>query len=157
MPRQKPGLSKQDYETDPRFMRAVTERFGPIVFDLAATEENRQADLFYGIEDNSLKKSWVGGAVPEGNRWLNPPFGKIMPWAMKCADTRPKLPLGSLLLFLTPLGVTKWFTDYVFEHAMVLLLKPRLTFVGHMQGFPKDCILSVYGETPGKVEIWPWR
>lgn len=39
--------STQDYRTDPAFMGAITERFGPIVFDLAAHAGNAQHQRYF--------------------------------------------------------------------------------------------------------------
>jgi len=50
MPKQKPGLSKQDYATPPEFIAAVKKRFGITRFDLdlAAVTENTVAKEFFG-------------------------------------------------------------------------------------------------------------
>lgn len=156
MPKQKPGRSVQEVETDPELMSAVTKRFGRIVLDLAANEDNKQADEFYSPEMNSLKQKW-GHVKPYGNRWLNPPFGTIAPWARKAAKTRGNLQFSNLLLLLVPASVgTNWWLDSVHDQALVLFLSPRLQFVGHSQPYIKDCALVVYGETPG-YDCWRWR
>jgi len=153
VPAQKPATSKQDYQTDPAFIRAVVKRWGPLDFDLAAHAQNTQCPRYYSREQNSLVQDW--GSL-DGNLWLNPEFSDIDPWAAKCARTalRP----GARILFLTPAAVsTNWFAEHVFGHARVFAVRPRLTFVGHTTGFPKDMILSVFGvrETPAFC-CWRW-
>ncbi len=151
VPAQKPATSKQDYQTDPAFIRAVVKRWGPLSFDLAAHSLNTQCPRFYySKEQNSLVQDW-GRRL--GNLWLNPPFADIEPWAAKCSRTKL---VGSRILFLTPAAVsTNWFAEHVFGHARVFAVRPRLTFVGQTTGFPKDMILSVFGEEPAFC-CWRW-
>lgn len=151
MPPQRRSESKQDYQTDPDFVRAVVRRWGPIDFDLAAHADNRQAPRYFSKAQNSLVQDW--GSL-KGTLWLNPEFADIDPWAAKCARTR--LQPGSRILFLTPASVsTNWFADHVYGRARVIACNPRLTFVGHVNAFPKDIILSVFGEPPAFC-CWRW-
>lgn len=156
MPAQKPGSSKQDYETPDAFLRAVTERFGVLEVDLAARRDNAKCSTFLTPEADSLSCDW--GHYFGRNCWLNPPFGSIPAWAKKCAHTmaaRGRRP--TRILLLTPASVaTEWFAEHVEGKALVLPLRPRLAFVGEKDPFPKDLMLSVYGERPG-FETWRWR
>lgn len=155
MPIQKPGLSKQDYETPPEFIAAVKARLGINSFyiDLAADQHNRKAELWYGEEHDSLLCNWAGLPCQWPNftwAWLNPPFANIAPWAKKCSESKIKI------AFLVPAGVgANWFRDHVDGKALVLLLNGRLSFDG-IAPYPKDCILCLYGVTPG-YEVWDWR
>lgn len=157
MPVQKPGLSKQDYETPPEFINAVKARLGVVDFewDLAASEQNSKAlHSYFSEEDDSLLQDWnrlITCAWPQfGWAWLNPPFGHIEPWAKKCAES------GIKVAFLVPAGVgANWFRDWVDGKALVLLLNGRISFDG-IAPYPKDCILALYGVTPG-YEVWDWR
>ena len=149
------GRSKQDYSTPWSFIKAVENRFGKLDFDLAACYENKKAARFYAAE--SLEQDWT---KLEGNLWLNPPFGVIGPWAKKCADTANNFTAftGKILL-LTPASVgSNWFADYVDNRARVYFLRPRLTFEGADDPFPKDLVLSVYGMGFLKTgyECWRW-
>jgi len=148
----KRGMSKQDYQTDPRFITAVKERFGELTFDLAATEQNAQAPRFYSPQDDSLAMDW---SLLEGNLWLNCEFATAPHWAAKCACTT--MQPGTRILLLTPASIgTNWFADHVHGQALVFALRPRLTFVGETNPYPRDLILSVYGMPPG-FECWRWR
>lgn len=153
MPVQKPGLSKQDYETPPEFIAAVKNRLGISEFriDLAADPFNTKAPEWIGEETNSLECNWTYLA---GWAWLNPPYGNIAPWAKKCSES------GIKIAFLVPAAVgSNWFRDYVDGKALVLLLNGRLSFDG-IAPYPKDCILCLYGaELYGEsgYEVWDWR
>lgn len=146
------GASKQDYETPPEFLNAVTHRFGPINCDLAARKDNTKGQNWIDISRDSLTVKWH---EYRGNCWLNPPFDNITPWAKKCADESQK---GAQILFLTPASVgANWFCNYVFEKAHVIFLNGRIRFVGAKDFYPKDCILSVFGiDAPG-FSVWKWN
>lgn len=155
-PKQKPGKSVQNYATPDEFMCAVMARFGPIAVDLAADAKNAQAEIYYTKERDSLVQPW--GAL-RGNLWLNPPYGEIPLFALKCCATRR--PHGSgLILMLTPASIgSNWFADHVHGTAYVLGLRPRLTFVGCDQPYPKDLMLSVYasGDPMPGFGVWRWK
>lgn len=154
MPAQRPGRSEQNVQTDPLLIAAVVRRFGPLVLDLAASGENTQAPLFFDEDADSLSDECAWDDLPIGNRWLNPPFGNIAPWAAKCAATCTE---DSPIFLHVPASVgANWFRDYVDGKALVLLLNGRVTYVGHKQPYPKDCLLAVYGMPPG-YEVWDWR
>ncbi len=156
MPTQKSSTSEQVVQTDPLLMRAVERRFGALHVDLAATMANTQAAVFISKEQDSLRQPWAT-LYPRGRMWLNPEFNNIGEWAWKCARECVHLKRGGNIFLLTPASIgANWFRDYVAPHARVIALNGRLTFVGHKQPYPKDCMLSVYGMTPG-FEVWDWR
>ncbi len=150
------GASKQDYATPPEFIEAVERRFGPIAFDLAAHAGNAKAAQWYGpggVAEDALSEDWT---KLEGNLWLNPEFANIAPWAAKCAESRGFRWDTRRIFLLTPASVgAVWFSEYVHGHALVLGLVGRLCFDGKSP-YPKDCILSVFGEAPG-FDVWVWR
>lgn len=159
MPRQKPGESQQIVGTPRDFLDAVEERFGPIGIDLAATAENRVCALHLGPGSTlqggkdalAPSVSWAGRSL----RWLNPEFKHIDPWAAKCAAERHH----AFIALLTPASMgANWFAEHVHGKALVLAIRPRLTFVGSSDHYPKDLILSLYGPlvAPG-FDLWKWR
>lgn len=164
MPRQKPGRSKQDVCTPVVFLQAVKARLGIDTFavDLAATKENTVSRRFCSKASNALMQpSWNFG----GWNWLNPPFGGLEPWVQKAYEESRN---GARTAMLVPAGVgANWWTDWVDKKAHVLFLNGRLIFVGHTQGYPKDCALLLFAGykagdlynrdlTPG-YECWTWR
>lgn len=156
MPAQNPGRSRQDYETPPEFVAAVARRFGPLLVDLAASPTNAKAPAFLTEGNDSLASPWTNWST--GCAWLNPPFADIAPWAEKCAVHRHAFAAGGgRILFLTPASVgSEWFAEHVHRKALVLGIRPRLTFVGAADQYPKDLILSVFGELPG-FDTWRWK
>ena len=151
MPRQKPGLSRQDYETPPELMAAVERMWGKPDIDLAASEGNKKADKYFSLPQDSLKQNWLGW----GLCWLNPPFGHIAPWAKKCAES------GAHVLLLVPASVgSEWFAKWVYGKARTWALRGRITFVGEDHPYPKDCMICEY--SVGKnhfydFQVWDWR
>jgi hypothetical protein len=103
-----------------------------------------------------LKLDWgyLGSSDEPMNLWLNPPFANIEPWAKKCVETETCS--WRRIFFLTPASVgARWFERHVFGKARVLFLGKRLTFVGEKDPYPKDCMISVFGEKPG-FAFWDW-
>lgn len=155
MPAQKPGRSKQDYQTPLEFLAAVKRRFGIAEFDidLAADAENAVAPIYYDAETNALIQPWR--TVGRGLAWCNPPFGDLGPWVEKAwRESRT----AARVAMLVPAGVgSNWWREWVHGKAFVLLLNGRLTFVGAAQPYPKDCCLLIYGPdvAPG-YEVWTW-
>ena len=161
MPIQKPGKSEQIVGTPRAFLDAVEERFGKMTFDLAATRENAvcgdgDGDSHFGpgsaLASDSLLADWD---QVDGNLWLNPPYAKIGPWAAKCAGTNTRLGERAILM-LIPLTTANYALEWIYPYALVLGLNPRVQFVGHSIGFPKDLMLCCYGFKPG-FETWKWK
>jgi phage N-6-adenine-methyltransferase len=153
--------SRQDYETDPAFIRAVSARFGALDWDLAASDANAQAPDYFTEAQDSLTQDWVS---LRGVLWLNPPYATIGPWAAKCADTQSQWALaggGGTILLLVPAAVgANWYRDHVHDRACVLALNGRLTFVGETHGYPRDLILCVYRAGPHAsrhFDVWSWN
>lgn len=158
-PVQKPGKSEQTVGTPADFIAATEARFGPLTLDLASDKKNSKAPQWITAETDTLSKQvrWAQMIGAGGNGWLNPPFGNIPPFAAKCAIQSRLLGRRQRILLLVPAGVgTNWFAESIWDQALVLLLRSRVKFVGHTQGFPKDLMLCVYGEEPG-IELWDWR
>ena len=132
-------------------MLAVTRRFGPIMFDLAADETNFQHINYFTKEHDSLKQSWHRLS---GWLWLNPEWDDIEPWAHKCAAESA---LGARILFLTPASIgANWFQKIVHPAAVTLALSPRLCFDGKSP-YPKDCQLSVFCAGLSGFNTWRWK
>lgn len=152
-PKQKPGRSEQSVATPKDFLEKVKGLLGIEEFDidLAAEESNKVAYAFYSKEDNSLKQDWGFG----GFCWLNPPFSNITPWVEKSYMESQK---GAKIAALVPASVgSNWWSNWVENKAHVLLLQPRLTFVGHTSCYPKDLVLLLYTKwIKGGRYHWRW-
>ena len=149
----KRGHSRQDYETPADFMRAVADRFGAPILDLAASDENPKAPMWITEAQDSLSIAWHLQA--SGVLWLNPPFGVIGPWAKKCWEEKQE---GCRILMLVPASVgSNWFKDFVHNRALVCFLSPRITFEGADDPYPKDLVLCCYNFGTAGYECWRWK
>lgn len=153
--------SKQDYRTEVAFLAAVRARLGIVDFtiDLAADRRNRVTREYFSRTNSALDhRSWHE-FIGRGWGWLNPPFDTIEPFAERCARTALH---GGKVAFLVPASTgSNWFRDYVFGHALVLLLNGRITFEGAEDPYPKDLLLALYGAPfmphDQRVEVWTWK
>jgi DNA (cytosine-5)-methyltransferase 1 len=130
----------------------VARRFGPLVFDLAATAENAKAPVFLTEAENALSQPWTGFI---GNGWLNPPFNDIAPWAERCALYG--CPERHILLLVPASVDSNWYANHVHRQAFVLALNPRLKFVGATDPYPKSLMLAVYGLGVHGFDVWRWK
>jgi hypothetical protein len=165
MPKQKPGKSKQDYETPQDLIEAVHERLGifDFEFDFACSKKNCKAMGGWTKKDDSLSKTatqWARQIRAGRWGWLNPPFSHIRPWAKKCLQAMWK---GADIAFLVPAAVgSNWFRDMIWERSgiEVLYLNGRPSFDGKA-GYPKDCMLVLFKgsdvDAPFKTDIWTWK
>lgn len=166
-PQQKPGKSKQDYGTDPRFIEAIGAQFGAVGIDLACRRDNMVCDLGITHPDlDSLAQDWSDPFV--WNRrdniietvtgvsvaFCNPPFADIEPWAAKLEECRW---LRRLTLMLVPYSASsQWFVRHVMGKLMVYGI-PRITFVGTTAPYPKDLCLIAAGYGVNGQTFWDWR
>lgn len=149
MPEQKPGRSKQDYETPWQLIHAIEREIihAKFAIDLAGTQENKKADIV--LTHNSLSRSWHFTSWS----WLNPPFAHIDPWAEKCNIESQN---GAKICFLVPASIgSEWYAKHIHNHARVLALRPRISF-DNKGPYPKDCILCIFGH-PSRFELWKWK
>jgi phage N-6-adenine-methyltransferase len=154
MPAQKPHTSEQAYGTPREFLEAVEKRFGPIVFDLAASASNCVVPDYYDEETDSLSQLWHQRPHTGGWLWLNPPFGDIPRFAAKCVE---EMKLGARILMLTPASVgANWFQDVVAPNAHVVELTARMKFAGAKDLYPKDLALSVFAFGLTGRSSWKW-
>jgi phage N-6-adenine-methyltransferase len=150
-PAQKPGRSKQDYATPLDFIDAIERRFGPIAFDLAASDENKVCPCFFNEARNSLLQDWT---TLDGTLWLNPPFERLEPWAQKCTTVSNRS--GWLLLLVPASTGANWFQGSLVPNAYVLDLAPRLSFDG-VAPYPKDLVLAAFGFGVVGRGFWRWK
>lgn len=157
MPIQKPGRSKQDYQTPPEFIAALKKHLHIAEFgwDLAASEENTVASHFITKERDSLNSNVNWHA---GSDWgfCNPPYANIRPWVQKAYTESLK---GAQIAMLVPASVgANWWSTFVHDAAYALFLNGRLTFVGETAPYPKDMAILLYTRwTAGGNTCWRWR
>jgi phage N-6-adenine-methyltransferase len=146
-------MSKQDYGTPRALIDAVEQRWGKLTIDLAASVENAKAPKFLSAADDYLKQPSV---VCSGLCWLNPPFADLAPWMAKCRDDAAD---GARIVMLVPASVgSEWFAQHVWGRAKVVAVRPRLTFEGCHDPYPKDCMLLLWGRfDEPSFSTWRWR
>src|SRR5262245_17559982 len=118
-PIQKPGRSETIVRTPPEFLTAVKRllRIDAFWIDLAASESNSVASMFYDINVNSLEQEWRVFTRPRWC-WLNPPYDDIAPWVKKAAYTP-----NTNIAVLVPASVgSNWWRDWVHDWAKVYFL-----------------------------------
>lgn len=164
-PPQRRHVSSQRVMTPPDFLEAVTRRFGPIAFDLAADTQTSITPCWFGpgspYGEDALTENWgIVDQLPAPPRtlpwrWLNPEYARLGPWVEKCALEAAN---GVPILLLTPASVgATWYRQWVRPFAYSLFVSPRLQFVGHHQGYPKDLMLSVYAHGLVGTDTWVWK
>lgn len=161
MPAQKPATSEQVVETPADFLQAVALRFGKLDVDLAALSTNAKAPAYLGPDHvredlrDSLAVPWAE-RFPSGNLWLNPEFGDLAKYVEKCAEESKKR--EGFILQLGPASVgANYFQEFNMHHGFVLLLSPRLQFIGHKYPYPKDLALTVFGYGLSGMAPWRWK
>lgn len=142
----------QGWRTPPEFLSAVRERFGEIVFDLAATPGHEVAPAYYSPEQNSLNQDWIN--LPGPVVFLNPPFANIRPWARKLSECR-ELRRWTLMLVPASMG-SLWWATYVLHQCYAFGI-PRIKFVGAESLYPKDLALICAGYGVSGASYWDWR
>ena len=133
------------------FIAAVEAKFGPLAWDLAATDENTKARRWITPEQDTFTQNWAE-LLEGGLGWLNPEFDPMRKWVEKCAIEQQR---GAEVLALAPASIgANWFWDYVKPFATVYSIG-RIRFVGAKDDYPKDLILSHYNPNP-HPEIQRW-
>ena len=176
--------NKQDYATPADFMAAMTARFGPIAFDLAAHAGNAKSPNYfapvtgregplpfdpkaYGMDafDHSWSDLSCNRFRNDGRKgllWLNCEFNDIPRWVTRVKEEAEK---GADILSLTPASVgSVWFDELVAPSANVYLLRPRISFIPG-EPYNKDCMLAHFkdprdvsdDETFPFICTWNWK
>jgi len=152
-PIQKPGRSRQDYQTPVEFIYTLQQKLGigGFIIDLAASIGNAIVPRYYTEEDNALVQSWV----VDGWGFCNPPYANIRPWVQKAWEESQA---GAKVAMLVPAGVgSNWWRDWVHGKAYVLLMNGRLSFDG-VAPYPKDTAILLYDKAYiGGYQVWNWR
>lgn len=157
----KRGQSSGDIWTPWAFIRAVEKKFGKLSWDVAASIESAKAPKFLTKEQNSFSVEWH---KLSGLSWLNCEFGKIAPWASKCAW---EMTQGWRGLLLVPGSIgANWYWDAVEPYSNVYSVG-RMVFDNCFDRdgklvttpYPKDLILCHYDQRVPrqKMRRWLWK
>lgn len=166
MPKQKPGKSVQSVATPKSLIDAIEYRFGPLVWDLAASHDNAKCENYITLDEplprspatvfdvicaDSLTVDWHKLSQP---CFLNPEYNAIGVWAKKCYTESL---LGAKIFLLVPLTCSKWYCDWILGKAYEIKLRERVTFETHNTPYPKDLCLYWYNCGIRGSECWSWK
>jgi phage N-6-adenine-methyltransferase len=129
--------SKTDlWETPQKLFDTVNEEFH-FTLDVCATPENAKCARFFTKADNGLAQDW-GSEIC----WMNPPYGKEIPFWMKKAYRASQT--GATVVCLIPSRTdTRWFHDYAMK-GEVRFIKGRLKFGQAKSSAPFPSALVIF-------------
>ena len=112
--------SKTDLWSTPDDFYKKLDRIFHFEVDVCATAENAKCKNFYSIENDGLKKNWVGSV------WMNPPYGRgIYEWVKKAYESGKA---GATVVCLLPARVdTAWWHEYC-QRGEIYFVRGRLKF-----------------------------
>lgn len=152
------GASKQDYRTPTAFLDALKHRLGidGFTIDLAASEENKVAPLWYDTTTNALLPEHPWTVDGKGWSFCNPPYADITPWVEKAFFEM--MDEGANVAMLVPASVgSNWWANWVHNVAHTLFLNGRITFEGATDPYPRDLAILLYSPMMnGSYGIWRW-
>ena len=110
----KRGATERDnLGTDPKLYSVLDERF-QFTIDVAATQENAKAPVYYSLDRlNGLEEPWFGRV------WCNPPYSEIGAWVRKAWAEWALWPEQlQLIVMLLPANRPEqaWWQDLVEPH-----------------------------------------
>lgn len=70
------GSDSDEWETPPELFEAISRRYGPFDWDLAASAQNAKCTRFWDKEANALRQNWDDAHWR--NAWVNPPYSRGM-------------------------------------------------------------------------------
>lgn len=158
-PNSNPAVSAQQaYRTPQDFLERVQRKFGVVLgFDLACSLEDSVCGTagFHHPEHDALASAWPT-SPPGAAAWCNPPFNRAGAFARVASESTH---CRTLMLIPASVG-SAWFAEHVDGKALVVFLRPRITFL-MPDGMPcdaginRDCMLLGYGWQPGyHCEDW---
>ena len=129
-----------EWSTPQWFFDELNEEFG-FTLDPCATEFNHKCENYYTKNENGLEQDWAGNVV-----FCNPPYGReIGEWVRKCHEESKK-PNTMCVMLIPARTDTKYFHEYIYNHAEVRFIRGRLKF-GDGNGIaPFPSMIVVFGK-----------
>lgn len=109
-----------EWETPPAFFKIYNDIYH-FDIDVCATHENALCSKYWTIEDNALKKDWIGKC------WMNPPYGRGIGLFMKKAY-KESLKEAFIMCLIPARTDTRWWHDYAMK-GKITFIKGRLKFI----------------------------
>lgn len=110
--------------------------------DACADKNNAKCKRYFSLPKDSCLED---GAAWNSRVFMNPPYGRKIELFIKKAKEQVENGAAHIVVGLLPARTdTKWFHDYILDHAEIRFLKGRLKFSGHKDNAP----------FPSMVVIW---
>ena len=134
--------SKTDLWETPQYLFDELDKEFHFTLDVCATPENAKCKKFYTKLEDGLTQPWPGTV------WCNPPYGRqISKWVKRAYETNHLL--GNTIVMLLPARTdTKWFHEYIYNHAEIRFIKGRLKFGDSVNPAPFPSMIVIFrGDT----------
>jgi phage N-6-adenine-methyltransferase len=141
-----PTSATDEWATDPKVFEALSERYGPLTLDVAATAENAKCKRYFTRADDGLAQEWTGRV------WMNPPYGHALnAWMRKAWEASQTT--ADLVVCLVPAKTdTRWWREYA-QRGEVELLRGRLHFGGAPRAAPFASAVVVFRNAASVTEL----
>lgn len=107
--------------------------------DPCASKDNHKCTYFFTKDQDGLQKNWGGCRV-----FCNPPYSKIAEWVEKCFYESHKD--NTIVVMLIPVRTdTKYFHNYIYNHAEIRFIKGRLKFNNSKNSAPFPSMIVIFG------------
>ena len=133
--------NSDEWETPSDLFMQLDKEFH-FTLDPCCTEHNAKCKRYFTKHENGLMQSWNGETV-----FCNPPYSGIAEWVRKAYEE--SLNKGTTVVLLIPSRTdTRYFHDYILDHAEIRFIRGRLRFSGSKNRAPFPSLIAVYREVP---------
>ena len=138
---------KYDWATPWPLFRELDARFGPFELDVCATAHNAKCKKFFSPEDDGLNQVWYGVC------WMNPPYGRALPYWMAKAVNEIEMERAERVICLLPARTdTAWWHRYVLPFAAEIhYLRGRIRFEGAESSAPFPSAVVLFEKLPNSA------
>jgi len=137
-----PKAITDDWSTPPHIIEQVVEEFGVISLDPCASASNAVAPRFFTVQDDGLKRHWLGNLV-----YVNPPYGRgLIHWVSHALQEYDNGNASRIVMLLPSRTCTRWFHQlYSRTDVEIRFIKGRLKYGDGTKPAPFPSILVVIG------------
>ena len=124
-------INKQDWTTPQEFVKFIENEYQvTFILDVAASEDNKKAPLYFDIEADGLSKSWEYNRAGSTTVWCNPPYANQKDWVLK-AIHESYYNRCDVFMLIPARPDTKLFHEWIVPNALSIgFVKGRLNFGG---------------------------
>ena len=131
--------SKTDlWETPQNLFDELNREFN-FTLDVCAIPENAKCKEYYTPQVDGLSQPWFGSV------WCNPPYGRTIGLWVRRGFLAAKTGNAKTVVMLLPARTdTKWFHDYIYNHAEIRFLRGRLKFGDSKNSAPFPSMIVIF-------------